>query len=461
MSPRAHLLLLILTSACTAMGVPPANAQVPEPQVLERARKLLLERNPKQAYSELVPLQGSLAGVPEYDYLLGVAALDSGRYDDAIIAFERVLALNPAHAGAQMDLGRAYFALGSYDLAEAAFRKLREQNPPAAALLAINQYLEAIQTRRKESRPGWSGFAEAALGYDTNLTGVPADFGAASLQAFNIAVDPTGNSIKRKAGYFEAQASLEYSYPLSRGWSLFAGGGARSRTYQRESDFNVLAGDVRFGGALNDGPTQWRIASAYQDYRQDGAAPGDPRPKNDRETANASFDWRRAIDTRNQVGLSLQASRVRFPSNLIDDFDQVYLGASWLRSFEGRGVPLLYVTLFGTVDEARNTFADGITDKSKRLAGLRGYFQYSLTPKLQAFTAAGFVQRSDEDDFARSTTVAKGRDRYAELTLGVTWQFQEKCAVRTQWGYTRNASNIDIYDFNRHEVSTAVRCYLF
>jgi len=33
--------------------------------------------------------------------------------------------------------------------------------------------------------------------------------------------------------------------------------------------------------------------------------------------------------------------------------------------------------------------------------------------------------------------------------------------VRTQWAYTRNASNIDIFDFNRNEVSTAVRCDLF
>lgn len=455
----ARLLLAILSLASVGAIAQPA-APAAE-AALERARKLLQDRNPKQAYAELAPLQGSLAGIPEFDYLFGVAALDSGRNDDAIIAFERVLALNPAHAGAQMDLGRAYFALGSYDLAEAAFRKLREQNPPPAAQQAITQYLDTIQSRRKETRPGWSGFAELSLGYDSNLTGVPADFGAASLQAFNIAVDPTGNSIKRSEPYFEAQASLEYTYPLSRGWSLFAGGGARSRTYHRESDFNVLAGDLRFGGALNSGPTQWRIASAYQHYAQDGAAPGEPRPKNDRETANASLDWRRALDTRNQVGLSLQASRVRFPTNAIDDFDQLYLGASWLRSFEGRGVPLLYLTLFATDDKAKNTFADGITDKSKRLGGLRGYAQYSLTPKLQAFVGAGFVERRDQDDFARSTTVAAGRDRFAEASVGVTWQFQEKCAVRTQWAYTRNASNIDIYDFNRHEVSTAVRCELF
>lgn len=446
------LLLAVLTLASASAWA--------DPQVLERARRLLADSNPKQAYMELMAVQ-NLSGTPEYDYLLGVAALDSSRFDEAIIAFERVLALNPNHAGAQMDLGRAYFALGSYDLAEAAFRRLREANPPGAAQQAINQYLEAIQVRRRESTPGWTGFAELQIGYDSNLTGVPGDFGAASQQSFNIQVDPTGNSIKRDAAYFEAQAFLEYSHPLTRGWSLFAGGGARGRAYSQESDFNILAGDLRGGAALNDGPSQWRASAGFQHYRQEGAAPGDPKPTNDRNTASAVIDWRRMLDTRSQVGLSVQVSTVRFPDNRIDDFDQVYLSASWLKSFEAKGTPLFYVTGFVTNDRAKNTFDDGVTDKSKNLFGVRTYLQYSLSPKLQLFNGLGLVYRRDRDSFARSTAIENGHDAFGELTLGLTWQFQERCAVRTQWAYTRNASNIDIFDFNRNEVSTAVRCDLF
>lgn len=458
MKNRARRVALALTAVFALGAALPAIA---DPQVLERARKLLAENNPKQAYVELVAIQSTMTGIPEYDYLLGVASLDSGRFEDAIIAFERVLALNPNHAGAQMDLGRAYFALGSYDLAEAAFRRLKDSNPPGPALQAINQYLEAIQTRKRETTPGWSGIVELAIGYDTNLTGVPGDFGAASQQSFNIAVDPTGNSIKRKAAYFEAQGYLEYARPLSRGWSVFAGGGARGRGYDRESDFNILAGDLRAGAALNDGPTQWRLTSGYQHYDQEGAAPGEPKPTNDRNTANVVLDWRRALDTRNQLGLGLQLSSVRFPDNRIDDFDQLYLSASWLRSFAAKGVPLLYLTGFVTEDRAKNKFDDGVTDKSKNLAGLRSFFQYSLTPKLQAFNTLGFVYRRDKDAFARSTTIEHGRDKFLEFTLGLTWNFSERCTVRTQWAYTQNESNIDIFDFNRNEVSTAVRCDLF
>ena len=431
------------------------------PQVLERARQLLRENNPKQAFVELAAVQSTMAGNLEFDYLLGVAALDSGKFDDAIIAFERVLAVNPAHAGAQMDLGRAYFALGSYDLAAAAFKGLREANPPPQALQAINQYLEAIQARQRETRPGWSGFAELSIGYDSNLTGVPGDFGAASQQSFAITVDPTGNSVKRDAGFFEAQGALEYTHPLSRGWSLFGGGSARGRAYYKEDDFNIVAGELHGGGALNDGAHQWRLSAGYQDYTQEGAAPGEPKPTNDRNTATGAVDWRYAYDTRTQFGANVQYSQVRFPDNEIDDFDQVYLGASWMRSFEGKGVPLLYLSAFVTDDKAKNTFSDGVTTKSKNLGGMRAYYQQGLAAKVQAFSTLGFVYRQDKDAFARSTTVEKGKDKFYEAVIGLTWQFRERCAVRAQVAYTHNESNIDIYDFDRTEASTAVRCDLF
>src|SRR4029079_17875197 len=104
---------------------------------------------------------------------------DSGRIEEAIIAFERVLALIPNHAGAQMDLARAYYATGSFDLAEAAFLKLQASNPPPAAQEAIRRYLDALQARKKQLQAGWTGFGELGWGYDSNISAATADFGAA------------------------------------------------------------------------------------------------------------------------------------------------------------------------------------------------------------------------------------------------------------------------------------------
>lgn len=448
--PFAALLTVVASFAAVAQS---------DAQALERGRALLSSGNAKQAYAELEPLQATLAGKPEFDYLLGVAALDSGRIDEAVIAFERVLALVPNHAGAQMDLARAYYAAGSFDLAEAGFMKLRDANPPPAAQAAIGRYLDAIRTRRSQTQAGWSSFGELGLGYDSNITGVPTNFGAAAQQAFNlIGIDATGNSVKRRAAFMQGAIGTEYSRPLSRGWSLFAGGDLRGRAYRRESDFNSIAGDLRAGGARSDGPNQWRVMGSYLEYRQDGAAPGDPKPTNDRRIAGASLDWRRALDSKTQIGFGVQLNAVRFPKNDVEDFNQVFLSVSWLRSFERQGVPLLYVTGFVSDDRAVNKLFDGTTGKSKNLAGVRAFLQYSMDAKLRVFGGLGAIVRRDKDSFARSTEVEKGRDVYGEASTGLIWSFREKCALRLLYAFSHNRANIDIYDFNRHEISSNIRC---
>jgi outer membrane protein len=459
MHQRARFCALAFVALATALASVPVFADDP---ALEHARALLASGNAKQAYAELAPLQDRLTGQPEFDYLLGVAALDSGHNDEAVIAFERVLAVIPNHAGAQMDLARAYYAAGSFDLAEAGFVKLRAANPPPAAQQAIGRYLEAIQARKHQTQAGWAGFGELGLGYDSNITGVPTDFGSAAQQSFNlVGIEATGNSIKRSAAFLQGGAGAEYSRPIGRGFSLFAGGEARGRAYHDESDFNSVAAEVRFGGALNNGENQYRSSASYLLFNQEGAAPGEPKPTNDRRMGSLSFDWRHALDSKSQFGAAAQVNTIRFPENRIEDFDQLFLSVSWLRSFERSGVPLLYLTAFASDDRASNKFADGVTTKSKNLAGLRSYLQYSITPKLQVFNALGLIHRRDKDAFARSTTVEKGRDTYGEASFGASWQFRERCALRVQYAFSHNSSNIDIYDFSRHEISSTIRCDTF
>jgi tetratricopeptide (TPR) repeat protein len=429
-----------------------------DPQALERARSLIAAGNAKEAWSVLEPLQAKLTGQPEYDYLLGVAALDSGRIEEAIVAFERVIALVPNHAGAQMDLARAYYAAGSFDLAEASFQRLRAANPPPAAQAAIGRYLDAIQLRRHQASAGWTAFSELGLGYDSNLTGVPGDFGAAALQSFNLAgIEPTGNSVKRSAPFVQGALGGDYISPLGGGWSWFFAGELRGRAYHQESDFNSASAMALAGAAHKAGANQYRVSGSLLSFMQEGAAPGEPRITNDRRMGGVSLDWRHALDSRTQFGASLQVNAVRFPDNPIEDFDQAYLALSWLKSFERRGLPLLYLTAFATDDRARNELFDGTT-KSKNLAGARAYFEYSLDPKLQLFGGAAAIHRRDKDAFARSTTVEDGRDTYVEASVGTQWKFRDKCALRLQYTYPTNHSNIDIYDFNRHEIASTIRC---
>jgi opacity protein-like surface antigen len=218
---------------------------------------------------------------------------------------------------------------------------------------------------------------------------------------------------------------------------------------------------VHGGASLNAGDDQYRVAAAYAPFYQEGAAEGDPKPTNDRNMGGASFDWRHALDSRTQLGFGLQVNSIRFPTNSVESFKQTYVAASYLKSFERKGSPLLYLTAFATNDRAHQQFDNGVagtSTKSKNLGGLRSYVQYSINPKLQLFNGLGVIYRKDKDDYARSTEVVKGKDTFAEASLGLDWQFRDKCTLRLLYAYSHNSSNIDIYDFNRSEVSSSIRC---
>src|SRR3954447_12224922 len=86
----------------------PTLAAVPAlAELLAQAREFSASARFRQAYELLAGAEDPYIGEIELDYALGRAALDAGYPDRATLAFSRVLALDPSHAGAMIDTGRA------------------------------------------------------------------------------------------------------------------------------------------------------------------------------------------------------------------------------------------------------------------------------------------------------------------------------------------------------------------
>src|ERR1700730_9627685 len=99
----------------------------------DRARALLARKDAKAAYTLLLPQEAQRAGDPENDYLLGVAALDTGEYERAGFALERVLGVQPNNHVARAEIARAYLAMGERDTACREFENVRRQSIPPEA----------------------------------------------------------------------------------------------------------------------------------------------------------------------------------------------------------------------------------------------------------------------------------------------------------------------------------------
>src|SRR5688572_11334977 len=155
-----------LVACALTLCAPAAAAQPATAADLTRAEALVREGRAAEAYELLLPKEAESAGDADFDYWLGISALEAGKPDKASIALERVLIVNPDFVGARLDLARAYFALGDYERARVEFKTVLEQDPPPAARETVERYLTEADLLARAKQRRWTAYLDATLGYD-------------------------------------------------------------------------------------------------------------------------------------------------------------------------------------------------------------------------------------------------------------------------------------------------------
>ena len=244
-----------------------ANAQTQS--LLSEAQSLLATGQNDRAFALLSPHESTLAGNAYYDYLLGVAALDSGLHSEAIFSLRRSLAVEPGFSGARMELARAYFESGNRDLARPLFVQLLTENPPPAVDTVLNEYIRAIDARPLIPRSRWNPYLELFVGHDDNANGSTAN---QDFLGFTLAP----NNVKTSSSFAEVAAGLDWYKPTSPqfAWIMNLKASHRANpdaSFVDAGIFNGLFGanwqrDQWFGRAAVDGYWASRDGSYNESY---------------------------------------------------------------------------------------------------------------------------------------------------------------------------------------------------
>ena len=419
---------------------------------LEQARALMHDGKAADAYALLEKQEFERAGDAEFDTLLGVAALDSGKPDKATLAFERVLAVNPDNAGARLDMARAYYSLGDNARARKELDIAAASNPPPAARLAINSTMAAIEQREQARRTVVSSYLESFAGYDDNITSVVGDFTGAVLATYNLpGFQPTGNAVKRSSSVLGISGGAEVTHQVSDAVSVFSGIDARYRNVVSASNYSSQQLDLRGGASYTAGVNVLRGSLVVQGYRQRTDV-----PTADRNAYGVNAEWRRFYGDSDQSSVFVLATRQRFPDIAVNDINAVTMGASWLHTFAGTHKPLLYAMVTGGRDKALTLLANG-ADNGKRSAAGRFYGQFSMGDSLDLFSSLGYMYRLDRSMNARSTIIDYGYDRMSDLALGCNWRLARNWTLRPQVTYSENRSNIALSEYKHTEATVTVR----
>jgi tetratricopeptide (TPR) repeat protein len=411
---------------------------------LDQARALLKANRPADAYAYLEPFEDAQAGNPDFDYVFGLAALDSGKADRATLALERVLAVQPNFAGARIDMARAYFALGDLTRSREEFRAVLAQNPPPAARSVIERYLQAIEERETAKRTLLTGFVELTLGHDSNVNNSTSQTEVAVPALGNLVftLDPT--NVKRSDGYSTVSAGAEVSHALTPGIGVFAGAGGRYRANATEERFDTNSIDGRVGVALPGQRTLFRAMLQGERFYLDHEA--------NRTTRGIAADARYMLNPATFLTGFAAKSAYRFeaPSLDVNDFDQVLAGLGVIRLFhEGRSA--LAATLLGGKENDIHGRADG----DKDILGLRIGGNLNVLESLDLFASVG----GQRGDYARENAAFQvtREDEQLDAVVGLAWRLSRAWSLRPQVLYVRNDSNIPIYSYKRTDASLTLR----
>ncbi|MFN0163452.1 MAG: surface lipoprotein assembly modifier [Burkholderiales bacterium] len=426
---------LALATLCAS-----AHAQVDA--ALTDARRLMAERNPHAAYRLLAPLEPQRAGQPDFDYLLGIAALDAGEFARAIFALERVLAVQPGNALARAEIGRAYLAAGEAENARGELAQVRAAPIPSDATAAVDRLLGAISQLQSEQTTRVRWYVEAGGGHDSNVNSATGSSTVAipSLGGLVFTLDPASRSAHDI--FLQAGAGVNVRVPLAPDLA-FSANASTSHTFNQDLDrfdtgvFDASAGVSKTVGAhVFSGAAQaaanWIGGSRF------------------REAVGALGQWQYNLSPRAQTSVFVQATRLTYPGNAVRDADRFLVGAGYARSLDAG--PVMFASVYaGREDERRG----GVAHLGHDFAGVRGGLQWQLRASVQLFATVSHEERDyggSEPLFNRARS-----DRQTSLTGGAHFSIAPGWRLTPQLSYTDNSSNVAIYAFRRSVASLMLR----
>jgi hypothetical protein len=148
----------------------------------------------------------------------------------------------------------------------------------------------------------------------------------------------------------------------------------------------------------------------------------------------------------------------------VNDYDLQAVGGSWLHVLAD-GKSMLFGSLYTGTEQDVSKIVDptlpttlpngGRADGAKKFSGLRVGTQKTCGDKLTLFANAG--EQIGDYNKINYYFLRQRSDRLYDLAVGATWRWNKLWTLRPQLNYSKNNSNIIIYQYDRRDVSLTIR----
>lgn len=382
-----------------------------------------------------------------YDYA-GLAAAEQQSFEQASDHFLRAGKLDPALANdARYQRGATLHSQRQFQQATAEFRSAVEGGTAAAPEPAQPTPATAGQLPSKR----WTANYGLSLQYDSNVVLLP---GGSALP----------NNISHKDDFVTAFAvGGEYRFLQSDTWTIGAGAGLFANVHARLSEFNVLDFAPTVYVERRLGSAQLRLQYTLDNVTVGGDAyllsnaiqPTLTIPESERTYTQAFFRYQ------NKDFKSFRDDQFGVPVNQTRDANNLMLGAMQYWKFaDDRG----YVRGGYTFDTDRTPGGDEPVTPGVPTSGDWQYTGHRLSTGIAyrplaatTFQLAFDYYRqnySNPNSFSPDGTVR--RDNIYQLTGTAVRDIRSWLWLAFQYSYTRDQSNVEVFDYTRHIISLTV-----
>ncbi|MDO4637156.1 MAG: surface lipoprotein assembly modifier [Lautropia sp.] len=414
----------------------PSQASFSSLPALLRQARLHLNHQPEAAWQLLEPYTWHYAGSRDFDYLLGLAALDSHHPSQAVMALERVLANYPDDVGARTELVRAYLALGEQSSAWQTLQQLLQYPQlPGDARQEIQQYLDIISGRPSLTGKPWQAHLDITAGQDSNVN-------AGSTHSRWVIDDgqvltPLAESLPQPSPFLEQNLQFQQSGQLSDTtiWSADAQISQRLNTRQHPQDTGTMGASGGLAwklGAhrLSMGISLQQMWLARQRFRR---------------ALGWLAQWQFEPGPLAQIGLYLQHFQLLFNQQPQRDAYRTIVGATWTWATQGQRHTNIIINPYGGRERARHA----VPALGFHLHGLRLGLQHELTGRWQGRLGIQWENRQYHDSdpiFGRIR-----HDHQTDLTVGLEYAFSDSLQLTPLFLLTRNHASLAPSDFRRQQ----------
>lgn len=431
------LMLGATAVAGLALAVP-AHAEVDA--VVQQALALHQAGKAEDAYRLLLPLADKRAGDPDYDYALGLAAADAGHNGDALLALQRVLALQPNNATARAEIARVYALSGDVDTARQQFDTvLQDPSLPDPVRQRFTRMVRGFDKQIAGGGSDVSGFVDASAGWDSNINSAT-DLTSITIPLFAVFGPGTlgAGSRATEQGFYEIAGGVSGVTAVGRQDRLFGSvlGNWRDNFNDSTFDQGSATGTAGYAHSFANRDTL-SLSGQVQQFWLGGDS--------FRQAYGAIGQYTHLLSGGRALSVSAQYFRFDFDGQPLLDANRYALAVNYAER-------TLVASLSGGKEETLDPAGDA---QSNLFADASVGVERPIAKNLAIVGGAAFnLRRYDTADVLFLT---KRHDERVDASLGLKYLVSDHVYVRPRVTYTRNFSNIPLYDYERLTASVGVR----